>query len=234
MATPTLIDSHQKNVYQNDLSKDFRAKTPSTQREEFLPNRETIGQNQRASGQMCFCLSSSPDKQNKVILCALCASAVNNSYCFLRTWRPLRLCARHYPGEYTVKSPIIVRDGASFVCLPLPTNKNRNSLRSLRLCGKSLSAKIGENRRLIILTLRTMRSSLCLLISDFRHLISAFAVRLCGEISESSSILICGNLRESAVNSSSPNLAPFASWREISFFGCPKFTFRGMSHDDNT
>ncbi len=38
-----------------------------------------------------------------------------------------------------VKSPTIVRDGASFVCRPLPTNKNRNSLRSLRLCGDFLN-----------------------------------------------------------------------------------------------
>ena len=97
----------------------------------------------------------------------MATSTLIDSHQSLRTWRPLRLCGRHYPGESTVKSPIIVRDGASFVCLPLPTNKNRNSLRSLRLCGDflnelavrryalcamrfaiSVSAKIGVNLRL--------------------------------------------------------------------------------------
>jgi len=110
MATSTLIESYQKNVYQNDLSKVFRAlwavgptgrkaKTPSSQRENLLPNQETtIGQNLRASGEICFCLSPSPDKQNKEILCGESSSA---EICgnlrlivLLRTWRPLRLGAR--------------------------------------------------------------------------------------------------------------------------------------------
>ena len=110
----------------------------------------------------------------------MATSTLIDSHQSLRTWRPLRLCGRHYPGESTVKSPIIVRDGASFVCRPLPTNKNSNSLRTLRLCGDflnelavrryalcamrfaiSVSALIGENLRLIILTLRTMRHALC-------------------------------------------------------------------------
>jgi len=55
------------NVRQNDFNKDFRAKTPSTQREDFLPNWETtIGQNLRASSEICFCLSMSPDKQKRL------------------------------------------------------------------------------------------------------------------------------------------------------------------------
>jgi hypothetical protein len=64
-----------------ELLKSLTAETQSTQREELLPNRETtIGQNLRASREKSFCLSSSPDKQKKAILCALCASAVNKSY----------------------------------------------------------------------------------------------------------------------------------------------------------
>ncbi len=47
-----------------ELFKNFTAETQSTQREEFLPTRETaIGQNLKASTEIRFCLSSSPDKQ---------------------------------------------------------------------------------------------------------------------------------------------------------------------------
>jgi len=44
----------------------FRAKTQSSPREEFLPDRETaIGQNAQLSREVCFCLSLSPDKQKE-------------------------------------------------------------------------------------------------------------------------------------------------------------------------
>jgi len=47
-----------------DFFKSFTAETQSTQREEFLPNRETtIGQKTWSLEEACFCLSSSPDKQ---------------------------------------------------------------------------------------------------------------------------------------------------------------------------
>jgi len=66
---PTQMDADK------ELFKNFTAETQSTQREEFLPNRETaIGQNLKASTEICFCLSSSPDKQK------------------IRSLRPLRLC----------------------------------------------------------------------------------------------------------------------------------------------
>ncbi len=49
-----------------ELYKNFTAETQSTQREEFLPNRETaIEQNLKASTEICFCLSSSSDKQKR-------------------------------------------------------------------------------------------------------------------------------------------------------------------------
>ena len=62
-----------------------RAKTPSRQREDLLPNRATtIGQNLRASSEICFCLSSSPDKQK------------------VRPLRPLRLCGETLRGSLFV------------------------------------------------------------------------------------------------------------------------------------
>ncbi len=76
----------------------------------------------------------------------------------LRLKNPIALryapCALPFPvcknlRKSAVKSPTIVRDGASFVCRPLPTNKNSNSL---RLCSESLSAKICVNLRLINLS----------------------------------------------------------------------------------
>jgi len=59
------------------FAQSFTAETQSTLREEFLPNRETtIGQNLRASREICFCLSSSPDKQKSHSL-RLCGDFLN-------------------------------------------------------------------------------------------------------------------------------------------------------------
>jgi len=71
-STPSENSREQTSQYQL-----FTAETQSTLREEFLPNRETtIGQNLRASREICFCLSSSPDKQKSHSL-RLCGDFLN-------------------------------------------------------------------------------------------------------------------------------------------------------------
>ncbi len=114
------------------------------------------------------CFASSRETSSLLLtLCALRHALCSNrsaKICEnLRLINPIALryapCALPFPvcanlRKSAVKSPIIVRDGASFVCRPLPTNKNSNFL---RLCGESLKESFSSLNLASLASLRSPR-----------------------------------------------------------------------------